>query len=110
LDFYRVKAVFRRGKGGVPVLVHLGRGVSVHGENIIALTDLQREQSPETQLLVEQYRRKGLLRMMGDEPKTLVICRERTRCVCYLSCVGLRTLRRRMEERQLIELREVQHG
>ncbi|MBE5804789.1 MAG: DUF370 domain-containing protein [Clostridiales bacterium] len=92
------------------MLVHLGRGVSVHGEDIIALTDLQRDQSPQTETLIGQFRRRGLLRDLGGEPKTLVICRERTRSVCYLSGVGLRTLRRRVEERQLIEMREVQHG
>lgn len=92
------------------MLVHLGRGVSVHGENIISLTDIQREQSPETQALIEHYQSKGLARLMVDEPKTLVICREHDKSVCYLSGVGLRTLRKRMEERQLIEAREVQHG
>ena len=92
------------------MLVHLGRGVSVHGENIISLTDIQREQSPETQALVRHCRETGEARLLVDEPKTLVICREGTQCVCYLSCVGLRTLRSRMEARHLIETREVQHG
>ena len=92
------------------MLVHLGRGVSVHGENIISLTDIQREQSPETQVLVRHCRERGEARLLVDEPKTLVICREHGKSVCYLSGVGLRTLRKRMEERQLIEAREVQHG
>ena len=92
------------------MLVHLGRGVSVHGENIITLTDIQRGQSPDTQALLERMHREGRVRTLGDEPKTLVICREGTQCVCYLSCVGLRTLRSRMEARHLIETREVQHG
>ena len=92
------------------MLVHLGRGVSVHGENIISLTDIQREQSPETQALILQYQARGTARLLVDEPKTLVICREHGKSVCYLSGVGLRTLRKRMEERQLIEAREVQHG
>lgn len=85
----------------MPVLIHLGRGVSVQGESLISLTDLQREQSPETQQLIERYRAAGLLRTLGPEPKTLVICRDRRRrnkCLCYLSCVGLRTLRARAEE------------
>ena len=82
------------------MLIHLGRGVSVQGESLISLTDLQREQSPETQRLIERYRASGLLRTLGPEPKTLVICRDRHRnkCLCYLSCVGLRTLRARAEE------------
>ena len=57
----------------MPVLIHLGRGVSVQGESLISLTDLQREQSPETQQLIERYRAAGLLRTLGPEPKTLVI-------------------------------------
>ena len=92
------------------MLVHLGRGVSVHGENIIAVTDIQRELAPDTRALVEQMRSRGLLHALGPEAKTLVICREGARCAGYLSCVGLRTLRARMEERQSIETREVQHG
>ena len=92
------------------MLVHLGQGVSVQSENILTLTDLQREQSLHLETLVGQFRRRGLLRVMEGNPKTMVICRERAKTVCYLSSVGLRTLRRRMEERQLIETREVQHG
>ncbi len=92
------------------MLVHLGQGVSVQSENILTLTDLQREQSICLESVTDQFRRKGLLRVMEGTPKTMVICRERAKNVCYLSSVGLRTLRRRMEERQLIETREVQHG
>ena len=92
------------------MLVHLGRGQSVHGEDIIALTDLQREQSPEIAALVERCRASGTLRALGQDPKTLVICRRRGETVCYLSCVGLRTLRARVDERLAIVTREVQHG
>ena len=84
------------------MLVHLGRGVSVHGEDIIAMTDLQQEQAPELGRLLEGYRARGLLRSLGAEPKTLVICRDgrssRKTFAC-LSGVGIRTLRRRAEER-----------
>ena len=83
----------------MPVLIHLGRGMSVQGESLISLTDLQREQSPETQRLIDRCRASGLLRALGPAPKTLVICRDRRgRSLCYLSCVGLRTLRARAEE------------
>lgn len=92
------------------MLIHLGRGVSVHGDDVIALSDLQREQTPQTAQLVEQYRRKGRLFPLGESPKTLVLCRQGKQEICYLSCVGLRTLRQRMAERRLIEMREVQHG
>ena len=92
------------------MLVHLGQGVSVRSENILTLTDLQRQQSLHMESLIGHFRRRGLLRVMEGKPKTMVICREHARDVCYLSSVGLRTLRRRMEERQMIETREVQHG
>ena len=104
------KAGFRWGEGGGSVLVHLGQGVSVRSENIIILTDLQHEQSLHMETLIGQFRRRGLLRVMEGKPKTMVLCRERAKTVCYLSSVGLRTLRKRIEERQLIEMSEVQHG
>ena len=109
LDYYGEKAVFRR-EGGLPVLVHLGGGVSVRGEDIIALCDLQRQQSLQIETLIGQFRRKGQLRVLTGKTKTLVICRQGARDAGYLCSVGARTLRKRMEERQLIELREVQHG
>lgn len=92
------------------MLIHLGQGVSVHSDDVIVLSDLQQAQTPQTAQLVEQYRRKGQLLSLGSEPKTLVICRRGQRETCYLSCVGLRTLRQRMAERRLIEMKEVQHG
>lgn len=92
------------------MLIHLGQGVSVHGNDVVVLSDLQQAQAPQTAQLVEQYRRKGQLLSLGRSPKTLVICRRGQRETCYLSCVGLRTLRQRMAERQLIDMREVQHG
>ena len=94
-------SAFLPGREGVPVLLHLGRGVSIQGESLISLTDLQREHSPEMQGLIERMRASGLLRTLGPAPKTLVICRDprrRGRCVYYLSCVGLRTLRARAGE------------
>ncbi len=90
------------------MLIHLGRGVSVHDRDVIALCDLR--QGAGAPGLAEGYRRRGLLHSLGDDPKTLVLCRHGTRDVCYLSCVGLRTLRQRMAERRSIEMREVQHG
>lgn len=90
------------------MLIHLGRGVSVHDRDVIALCDLLT--AGDGPRLMEQYRRQGLLYPLGDSPKTLVICRRGTKDMCYLSCVGLRTLRQRMAEKRLIEMREVQHG
>lgn len=88
------------------MLVYLGRNVSVHGEDIIALTDLQQENSPSTAALMERHQARGRLRTLGPEPKTLVLCRSRQKqdreTVCYLSCVGLRTLRLRVEGAQAL--------
>lgn len=79
------------------MLIHLGHGVSVHDADMITMTDLQRDVAPDTQALLRTMRGKGLVRTLGASPKTLVICREGRKTVCYLSCVGLRTLRDRME-------------
>ncbi len=88
------------------MLIHLGRGVSVHGEEVIALCDLHSD--ADGPRLAQPC--SGQLVPLGDSPKTLVICRRGTKDVCYLSCVGLRTLRQRMAEHRLIDIREVQHG
>jgi len=84
------------------VIVHLGRGVSVPGENILILTDLQGKAAQGAEEAVRALRSQGLLRTLGPSPKTLVLCYDRhgtgKRVVGYLSCVGLRTLRLRAEE------------
>lgn len=90
------------------MLVHLGRGVSVHGDEIILMRDIQRGVSPQVEGLLRGYESRGALRHLGDAPKTLVICRGDKQEVCYLSCVGLRTLCKRVE--QMSDWREVQYG
>ena len=104
------------------MLIHLGRGVTVHDDEIITLTDLQRPMAAETAALLDKMRRKGQVRSLGPVPKTMVLLRQgrrgRWKNVCYLSCVGLRTLRLRMDEvqaltsphRPAMDMREVQHG
>jgi len=108
-------------RGGNSVLVHLGQGVSVHDENVLILTDLTRPVAPETALLLDALRRRGQVRQLGPQPKTLVLCRQgslrRGKTIGYLSCVGLRTLRQRMDQqrslvsaRNGLQISEVQHG
>jgi len=83
------------------MLIHLGRGVSVHGEDVILLTDLQAGTAPDAAQLMARHRAAGRLRTLGPDPKTMVLCRDprqRGKTVCYMSCVGLRTLRARAEE------------
>lgn len=100
------------------MLVHLGGGTSVPCADLIALTDLQTPVSADTAALLAAMRAQGAVIPLGPEPKTMVLCRDRRakeRCVCYLSCVGLRTLRRRIEAdahppaAQALDI-EVQHG
>ncbi len=82
------------------MLIHLGRGVSVHGEDVIAMCDLTRPLPADTRAALERLSAAGMTRALGPRPKTLVLCREGRRpgrTVGYLSCVGLRTLRLRAE-------------
>lgn len=88
------------------MLIHLGHGVSIHDESLIALIDLQRPLSEDAEKLMAQMRSKGLLRSLGPSPKTLVLCYDRLKRsdkqIGYLSCVGLRTLRLRVQEKQAL--------
>ena len=96
------------------MIVHLGRGVSVPGESILILTDLQGKAAQGAEEAVRALRSQGLLRTLGPSPKTLVMCYDRhgagKRVVGYLSCVGLRTLRLRMEESDGLAARSVPKG
>ena len=85
------------------MLVHLGAGVSVHSEDIISLTDLQQPLSPDTASLLDSLKRRRKVRLLGGEPKTMVPTHRDHQTVCYLTLVGLRTLRMRIDgERDLL--------
>ena len=81
------------------MLVHLGRGTTVAARDIIALAGLAPPLPEDTERLLSRLRACGAVRTLGEEPKTLVLCRRGgargAEEVCYLSCVGLRTLRER---------------
>ena len=79
--------------------LHLGRNVSVCRQNVVLMCDMQRPLPPDTAAAVETLRRLGHVVTLGDAPKTLVLCSAPGDAPrCYLSCVGLRTLRLRAEE------------
>ena len=80
------------------MLIHLGAGTSVCSEDILTLTDLQLPLSPDTAALLDAMKSLRQVRWLGKEPKTMILVRHENKTVCYLSCVGLRTLRMRIEE------------
>ncbi len=85
------------------MLIHLGRGVSVHDADVILLCDMTRPLSADTRTALERLTAAGRTRALGPRPKTLVMCREGRRpgrTIGYLSCVGLRTLRLRAEGKE----------
>ena len=84
------------------MLIHLGAGVSVHSEDILSLTDLQTPLSADTAALLDAMKSRRQVRWLGEEPKTMVLAQHGQKTVCYLSCVGLRTLRLRIEEERAL--------
>lgn len=101
------------------MVIHLGADKAVRVESILLMTDVTQGYTADTADLVERMREKHLVRGLSAAPKTLVMCREGTRSICYLSGVGLRTLSARMREDRSFflhlmqsetEQSEVQHG
>ncbi len=80
------------------MLVHLGSGVSVHSREIVSMTDLQQPLSQDTAALLDHLSRRRRVRRIGESHKTMVLTNQDHHTVCYLSPIGIRTLRLRMEE------------
>ena len=80
------------------MVIHLGANKALGAEQILLCTDITRGWTADTENLVRGMREKHLVRRLSDAPKTLVLCREGGRVVCYLTGVGLRTLSARMRE------------
>ena len=80
------------------MLIHLGAGASVHSGDILLLTDLSQPLTADTAALLDAMKSRRRVRWLGEEPKTMVLAQHGQKTVCYLSCVGLRTLRMRIEE------------
>ena len=76
--------------------LHLGRGITVREADVVAMTDLQRPLPEDTAALLSLLRAAGRAQALGPEPKTMVLCAMKDgKIACYLSCVGVRTLRLR---------------
>lgn len=80
------------------MVIHLGAGMAVGAEHILLCTDITRGWTADTENLVRRMREKRLVRALSDAPKTMVLCQESGRTICYLTGVGLRTLSARMRE------------
>ena len=82
-----------------------GQPASVGAEQILLCTDITQGWAADTEKMVRAMQEKHLVRRLSDAPKTLVLCRENGRVVCYLTGVGLRTLSARMREDRSFFLR-----
>ena len=78
------------------MVIHLGANKAIGAEQILLCTDITQGWAADTE---------NLVRRLSDAPKTLVLCRENGRVVCYLTGVGLRTLSARMREDRSFFLR-----
>lgn len=87
------------------MVIHLGANAAVSAGEILLCVDITRGWAADTESMVRRMREKHLVRSLSDAPKTLVLCQEGGRTVCYLSGVGLRTLSVRMREDQSLFLR-----
>ena len=80
------------------MVIHLGANRAIGAEQILLCTDITQGWAADTEKMVRAMQEKHLVRRLSDAPKTLVLCRENGRVVCYLTGVGLRTLSARMRE------------
>ena len=80
------------------MVIHLGANTPVRAETILLLCDLTMGLSADTAAMLEKMKQAGCVRTLDGAAKTLVLCQEGTRAMCYLTGVGLRTLRLRMDE------------
>ncbi len=79
--------------------LHLGQGAMIRFEQVTAMIDLLSPMANDTADMVQHLQSGGQCRSQGPRPKTLVLyTAEDGQTIGYFSCVGLRTLRRRMEE------------
>lgn len=80
------------------MVIHLGANRAIGAEQILLCTDITQGWAADTDKMVRRMREKRLVRALSDAPKTMVLCQESGRTVCYLTGVGLRTLSARMRE------------
>jgi hypothetical protein len=78
--------------------LYLGQGATIRLEQVVAMIDLLSPMTNDTASMVQHLQESGWCRSLGSRPKTLVLyTAEDGRTLGYFSCVGLRTLRSRME-------------
>lgn len=87
------------------MVIHLGANRAIGAEQILLCTDMTQGWATDTEKMVRAMQEKHLVRRLSDAPKTLVLCWENGRVVCYLTGVGLRTLSARMREDRSFFLR-----
>ncbi len=83
------------------MFVHIGSGVSVRGEDIVCIVDLEGESTAsQTRDYMKLMQRQNRVRTVGDElPRTLVITSDAAEGqLCHVSPISARTLRERMDE------------
>ena len=71
------------------MVIHLGANRAIGAEQILLCTDITQGWAADTEKMVRAMQEKHLVRRLSDAPKTLVLCRENGRVVCYLTGVGL---------------------
>ncbi len=78
------------------MMLHLGSGRSVPFCQVVALIDLGRERTRDTQALVSGVKAMGRLLPLGEPAKSLVLVQDKSEQWCYLSPFSVRTLVRRV--------------
>ena len=78
------------------MMLHLGSGRSVPFQKVVALIDLNREKTRDTQSLVNAAKARGRLLPLGEPVKSLVLIQEKGEQWCFLSPFSVRTLFRRV--------------
>ncbi|MBQ9543990.1 MAG: hypothetical protein IJV00_02550 [Clostridia bacterium] len=87
------------------MFVHIGSGVSLDGESVVMIVDLEGEStSVQTTEYMKKMSRLGRVRTVGDElPRTLVITYDQKNGqLCYVSPISARTLKERIDEGEVI--------
>lgn len=87
------------------MVIHLGANAAIGAEQILLCTDITKGWAEDTENLVRAMQEKHLVRRLSDRPKTLVLCQEGSKVVCYLTGVSLRTLSARIREDRSFFLR-----
>ncbi len=78
------------------MILHLGSNRRVPFEQVVALVDLSRKKTADTQALLNAAKAKGRLFSLGEPVKTLVLAKENGEQWCFLTSLSVRSLYRRI--------------